>query len=112
MMRPLRCTGGRLLGRKCAGGETFVLETRIRNPEVQEGARLVLTPTISGVQKVSSGASVINTCFLSFFLSHCVSVRHTRIECLDNVTKGFLSMPVNRSAVRAVAAELVRAEGA
>ena len=112
MMRPHRCTGGRLLGGKCAGGETFVVETRVRNSEVQEGAGLVLALHISGVQKVSSGASVINTCFLSFFLSHCVSVRHTRIECLDNVTMAFLSVPVNRSAVRAVAAELVWTEGA
>ena len=81
MMRPLRCTGGRLLGGKCAGGEAFVGETWIRNSEVQEGAGLPITRPVSGVQEVSSRASVINTCFLS----HCISVRHTRIECLEKI---------------------------
>ena len=69
------------MGRKGAGGETFVGKTWIRNSEVQEGAGLPITGPVSGVQEVSSRASATNTCFLS----HCISVRHTRIECLEKM---------------------------
>ena len=69
MMQPHRCTtGGLLLGGQSARGETLVGEARVRSAEVQEGAGLVLTRPLSGVKEVSSGASVINTCFLSFIL--------------------------------------------